>query len=72
MMKHKLKGIAHQRILEFLKTQSRPVSINRIARELGTTRNAILVRIDALTYYNPRITEDDWGRVYIKKEAVHE
>jgi biotin operon repressor len=71
-MKHKIKGIAHQQILDFLKTQTEPVAINRIARALGTTRNAVQVRIDTLTYYNPRITEDEQGRVYIKKEASHE
>jgi predicted ArsR family transcriptional regulator len=72
MMKHKIKGITHQQIIDFLKTQTRPVSINRIARELGTSRNAILVRLDTLTYYNPRITEDEHGRVYITKGAFHE
>jgi biotin operon repressor len=72
MMKHKAKGISHQRILEFLRARNGPVSINRIARELGVSRNAVLVRIDTLTYYNPRITEDEHGRVYIKREASHE
>jgi predicted ArsR family transcriptional regulator len=72
VMKHKIKGVTHQRIIEFLKTQSGPVSINRIAMELGTTRNAVQVRLDTLTYYNPRITEDERGRVYIIQEASHE
>lgn len=72
MMKHIIKGITHQQIVEFLKTQTRPVSINRIARELGTTRNAVQVRLDTLTYYNPRITEDERGRVYVMKEVSHE
>jgi biotin operon repressor len=71
-MKHKIRGITHQQILDLLKTQSEPVSINHIARELGVTRNAIQVRIDTLTYYNPRITEDEQGRVFMKKEASHE
>jgi predicted ArsR family transcriptional regulator len=70
-MKHNIKGISHQQIIDFLKTQAGPVSINKIARELGVTRNAVQVRLDTLTYYNPRITEDEQGRVYIMQGASH-
>jgi biotin operon repressor len=66
MMKRNIKGITHQQIIDFLKTQTEPVAINKFARELKTTRSAVQVRIDTLTYYNPRITEDEQGRVYIK------
>jgi predicted ArsR family transcriptional regulator len=71
-MKHKIKGITHQQIIDFLKTKTVPVTINQIAKELGVTRNAVQVRLDTLTYYNPRITEDERGRVYIMQEASHE
>lgn len=71
-MKHKIKGITHQQIIDFLKAQTKPVSVQRIARELGAARNSVQVRLDTLTYYNPRIAEDERGRVYIMQGASHE
>jgi transcriptional regulator of NAD metabolism len=68
MMKRKIGGVTHEAIIEFLERQRAPVTIGRIARAFGTSRNAVLVRIATLTFVNQRIAEDDQGRVYLKKE----
>jgi transcriptional regulator of NAD metabolism len=68
-MKKKHKGATHKAILDFLKRQEEPVTINQVARAFGESRNAIVVKIATLTTSNPHIAEDDAGRVYLIKEG---
>jgi transcriptional regulator of NAD metabolism len=67
-MKKKPLGASHKDILDFLKRQEGPVTINRVAGAFGESRNAILVKIATLSIVNPQIAEDDDGRVYLIKE----
>jgi predicted ArsR family transcriptional regulator len=67
MMKHKIGSITHRAILDFLAGQDEPVTIGKIAGAFGVSRNAVLVRMATLTFANPRIAEDEKGRVYLKK-----
>jgi DNA-binding IclR family transcriptional regulator len=71
-MKRKVELISHFEVMDFLKRQARPMSVNRIARQLGVSRNTVQVRIDTLTYHNSRIAEDERGRVYVKKGMICE
>ena len=67
-MKRKIGGVTHEAIIEFLERQKEPVTIGKIAGAFGASRNAIVVRIATLTFTNPRIAEDEQGRVYLKKD----
>jgi transcriptional regulator of NAD metabolism len=67
-MKKRHKGATHKAILDFLKRQNEPVTINHVAKAFGESRNAILVKIATLSMSNPHIAEDDKGRVYLIEE----
>lgn len=62
-------ALTHDDVLDYLKQQKRPITVNRAARDFGISRISLLVRIDTLTFKNPSIAEDDRGRVYLIKEC---
>ncbi|MDR0877243.1 MAG: hypothetical protein LBN21_04260 [Treponema sp.] len=68
MMKKEVSLPTHGQIIDFLKTQAAPVSVNKIARAFCVSRNAVLVRIATLTFVDPLLAEDERGRIYLRKE----
>ena len=66
----KKKCLTHTELLNYLRRQKRPVTVNHVARDFGLSRVSMLVRIDTLTFREPKIAEDDKGRVYLIKEGV--
>jgi DNA-binding IclR family transcriptional regulator len=64
----KYRDLTHKEILDYLKRQKGPITINQAARVFGMNRSSILVMIDTMTFRNPKIAEDEKGRVYLIKD----
>ncbi|MDR1175351.1 MAG: hypothetical protein LBK83_07780 [Treponema sp.] len=70
MTNYKIGSITHKALMDFLAGQDGPVRMGKIAGVFGVSRNAVLVRMATLTFADPRIAEDEKGRVYLKKREA--